>query len=295
MEGGLRKQEAQVKQLGAFRTLGWDTRGKRMCHRLTAGILVLTLAAQFGCASSGVDKRFALDLLPPSPGEAVQVAVTSGRFTPKLDINDTNLPSSFKEQLLFAALLPPLVIPLLVLGPFIVDIVDALQIGKESAIEGAKKIAEQKAALYEMVAGLPIQDDLRNRVVAVSLAYTPNTFRGLADQGPSAPGKQPDYRLLSQEGTQAVLEVVVESVALEGMQDISERVFRLMMTVSRRLVRTVDNAEILANTHTHYGKSWQSMEEWVGDPEGFRNELNRVYAEIAERTVGELFPRTESN
>lgn len=272
-----------------------------MHHRLTAGILALVLLAQFGCASSGSVKRSALDLLPPPPGEAVhKVAVTSGRFAPTCDIIDSNLPSSLKWQL-FTALgifvVGPIVFVSMATGilPAAIEIMDAYEVGKESANERAKQVAEQKAALREMVAGQSIQDDLRDRVIAIGRTRTLHTFTVLAGRGPSAPGEQPDYRPLSQEGIQAVLEIVVESVTLDGMDDIPDRVFRLMMIVNRRLVRTLDNGEISANTRTYYGKSWQTLEEWVGDPEGFRNELNRVYAEIAERTVEEIFPRTESN
>lgn len=270
--------------------------GKPTRHRLTAGVLILVLVAQFGCASSGSVKRSALDLLTPPPGEAVhKVAVTSGRFSPTFNIIDSNLPLSFKGHLLIAALAPFLFIPMIVLGPFIVAIGDAAYRDEESAIERGKRIAERKATVREMVAAQKIQDDLRDRVVAIGLAKTPHTFTGLVDQGPSAPGEQPDYRALSQEGVQAVLEVVVESVTLDGIGDIPYPEFRLVMTVNTRLVRTVDNAEISAKTRTYYGKRWQTMEAWVGDPEGFRDELNRVYVEIAERTVEEIFPRTESN
>lgn len=276
-------------------------RAKPMRRPLTAGILILALVAQSGCASSGTDKRSALDLLPPPPGEAVlKVAVTSGRFAPEFDIIDSNLPSSLKWQL-FTALsifvVGPIFLISMVTGifPAAIEIMDAYEVGKESANERAKQVAERKAALREVVAGQSIQDDLRDRVIAIGRTRTLHTFTVLAGRGPSAPGEQPDYRPLSQEAIQAVLEIVVESVTLDGMDDIPDRVFRLMMIVNRRLVRTLDNGEISANTRTYYGKSWRSMEEWVGDLDGFGDELNRVYAEIAERTVEEVFLRTESN
>lgn len=301
MDTELQKREAEMKQREVFWSLlcGAPHRllrlGKPMRHRLTAGVLVLVLIVQFGCASGGSVKRSALDLLPPPPGEAVhKLAVTSGRFSPTFNIIDSNLPWSLKGQLLFVALSPWLLIPGLVLGPSIVAIGDALH-DKESDIERGKRIAERKATVREMVAAQRIQDGLRDRMVAIGLAQTPHTFTGVADRGPSAPGEQPDYRSLSQEGIQTVLEVVVESVTLDGINDIPDLEFRLVMTINTRLVRTVDNGEIYANIRTYHGKSWQTMAEWVGDPEGFRDELNRVYADIAERTVEEIFPRTESN
>jgi hypothetical protein len=231
------------------------------------------------------------------------VAVTSGRFAPEFYIIDSNLPSSLKLQLFFALsifVVGPIFFVSMATGilPAAIEIMDAYEVGKESANERAKQVAEQaeqNAALREMVAGQSIQDDLRDRVIAIGRTRTLQTFTVLAGRGPSALGEQPDYRLLSQEGIQAVLEIVVESVTLDGMDDIPDRVFRLMMIVNRRLVRTLDNGEISVNTRTYYGKSWQTLEKWVGDQEGFRDELNRVYVEIAERTVEEIFPRTESN
>jgi hypothetical protein len=297
-----------MKQLDVLWDLMWSAphrlmrRGKQRRHQLTAGILILALVAQFGCASSGSVKRSALDLLPPPPGEAVhRVAVTSGRFAPTFDIiGSRNAPPSFKLQLLLVAI-GPLVILFLLPALLLDDISKAIE-SKESvnerAITWAKRVAtlnERETTAREMVAAQKIQDDLRDRMVAIGLAKTPHAFTGLADQGPSTPGEQPDYSSLSQEGIQSVLEVVVESVTLDGIDDIPDREFRLVMTINTRLIRTVDNAEIYANTRTYYGKSWQTMEEWVGDPEGFRDELNRVYAEITERTVEEIFPRTESN
>ncbi len=81
-----------MRQLSKFRGLGRGSRGKRRRRPLTAGILILVLVAQFGCASSGTDKRSASTLLLPLPPEAFQglgtVAVTSGRFAPTFDIVD---------------------------------------------------------------------------------------------------------------------------------------------------------------------------------------------------------------
>jgi hypothetical protein len=164
-------------------------------------------------------------------------------------------------------------------------------------VEGAKaepavKLEERETIARKMVASQRIQDDLRDRVVAIGRAQTPHTLTVLADRGPSAAGEQPDYRPLSQEGIQAVLEVVVESVTLKShIGDLG-----LVMTVKTRIVRTVDNAEIYANslTYTDNGPTQTLLAGWVGQ-KGFQNELNRAYTDIAERTVEEVFLRTESN
>ena len=294
-----------MKQRDVCRSLGWGSWGKQRRHPLTAGILVLVLIAQSGCASSGTDKRSAATLLFPLPREAFQrlgtVAVTSGRFAPTFDI--VNGPTKgavwgtskgalegFFAPLQIVAFAPPAIM----LVPFFMPV--GLVAG---AIEGAKaepavKVEEREATIREIVAGERIQDDLLDRVVAIGRAKTPHTLTVLADRGLSAAGEQPDYSPLSQDGIQTVLEVVVESVILQGRFDLfpdTNPKLRLVVTVNRRLVRTVDNLEIDAKRSTYYGKSGKTLAEWVGDPEGFRNELNQAYADVAEMTVKELLLR----
>lgn len=300
-----------MKQLDAFRTLGWDTRGKRMCHRLTAGILVLVLLAQFGCASTSVDKRSALDLLPPSPGEAIKVAVTSGRFAPEFEYNVAGASSGFvideddpSKGTVWGAskgAVKGFFAPLQ-LGaagtPFVLPIIAVLMpVGLVAgAIEGAKKAesglkAEEQEAMTQIVADQKIQDDLRDRVAAIGRVRTPHTFTVFADHGPTAFGDQPDYRPLSQEGIEAVLEVVVKRVVLGGST--YDRSLTVGMTVETRLVRTVDNGELYANSFTYSIRL--SMPGLTTRQTVFRNGLNQANADIAERIVKEVFLRTESN
>jgi hypothetical protein len=86
---------------------------------------------------------------------------------------------------------------------------------------------------------------------------------------------------------------VVESVTLQGGGSFENAnpSLVLRMTVNGRWVRTVDNAELYRNTLTYYNKSKRTLAEWVGDPESFRNELNQVSADIAEKTVKEVLLR----
>ncbi len=293
-----------MKQRDVCRSLGWGSWGKQRCHPLTAGILVLVLIAQSGCASSGTDKRSAATLLFPLPREAFQrlgtVAVTSGRFAPTFDIVNGPMKGAvwgaskgalegFFAPLQIPAPPPLTIIPILLMPVGLVA----------GAIEGAKaepavKVEEREATIREIVTGERIQNDLRDRVVAIGRAKTPHTLTVLADRGPSAAGEQPDYSPLSQDSIQTVLEIVVESVILQGRFDLfpdTNPKLRLVVTVNRRLVRTVDNLEIDAKRSTCYGKRGQTLEEWVGDPEGFRNELNQAYADVAEMTVRELLLR----
>lgn len=265
-----------------------------MRHSLTATIFVLALVAQFGCVSSRSGTMSAPAVLPPPPGEAVRsglgkVAVTSGRFAPKLDIVGGPAkgagegagrgagPGAVGAVAAGAYVLGPFAILLAPVGAVVGVIAGA------SMAEPAVKVEEREATAREIAAAQKIQDDLRDRVVAIGRAQTPHTLAVLADRGPSAAGERPDYRPLSQEGIQTVLEVGVASLTLEGSP------LWLVMTVNTRLVRTVDNAEIYANSLTYTGEKGRTLAEWVGGPEGFRDELDRAYAILAEKTVEEVF------
>lgn len=276
-----------------------------MRHSLTATILVLALVAQLGCTSSRSGKMFAPAGLPPPPGEAVRsglgkVAVTSGRFAPTFDIVGGPAKGAGEgagEGAGQGAKLGLLAVygGTFVLGPFAILLIPLIAVGAAvgaiagaSSAEPAVKVEEREATASQVVAAQRIQEDLRDRVATVGRDQTPHTFTVLADRGPSAVGERPDYRPLSQEGIQTVLEVGVESVTLEGPGTIDPPL-RLVMTVNTRLVRTVDNGEIYANSLTYTGEKGRTLAEWVGGPEGFRDELNRAYAILAEKTVEEVF------
>ncbi|WP_337287446.1 hypothetical protein [Candidatus Methylomirabilis sp.] len=106
-----------MKARDTFQRFGWGSQGRSRRHPLIAGILVLVLVAQVGCASSGTPGKFIrmsthdiwshapeepgvtaqhkalADLsavVPPLPGEAVHLAfgnmgVTSARFAPRFE------------------------------------------------------------------------------------------------------------------------------------------------------------------------------------------------------------------
>ncbi len=310
-------------QLDLIWGLMWDAShrfmrwGKPMRHPLTAGILVLALVAQFGCASSGTDKRSASSLHFPVPRAAIQelgtVGVTSGRFVPKFDIED--VPSEctfdrpeglgcFLKGALFTEIYFFLYLPLFAAAlpvALITETVKAIRPGSPvETTETAVKVEEREvreATIREMVTSQRIQDDLRDRVVGIGGSMTPHIFEGMTDRGPSTRGEQPDYLSQSQEGIQVVLEVVVERVTLDAIEEIPDPKFRLVMTVNTRLIRVVDNVEfyLYANKRTCYSKSLRTLAEWASDPESFRNELNQAYTDIAERIVKEVFLGTESN
>jgi hypothetical protein len=278
-----------------------------MRHSLTATILVLALVAQCGCTSGRSGRNSAPVGLPPPPGEAVRsglgkIAVTSGRFAPTFDIVGGPTKGAGEGASAGAgqgAKLGALAVygGTFVLGPFAILLIPLIAVGAAvgaiagaSSAEPAVKVEEREAtAASQVVAAQRIQDDFRDRVTAVGRAQTPHTLSVLADRGPSAAGERPDYRPLSQEGIQTVVEVGVESVTLEGSGRTIDPPLWLVMTVNTRLVRTVDNAEVYANSLIYTGEKGRTLAEWVGGPESFRDELHRAYAILAEKTVEEVF------
>jgi len=302
-----------MKARDVFRTLEWCSRGRSIPHPLIAGILIMALVTQFGCASGRASSKFVKmsthdlfpnapeEVVPPSPEETVRVgpgkvAVTSGRFDPKFDIVGgptkgagwgaaKGAVEGFFAPLQIVAAAPQAIL----IAPFLMPIGLVVGLVEGAQAESAIKVEEREVALREIVAAQRIQDDLRDRVAAVGRVKTTYTLTVLPDRGPSALGERPDYRPLRKEGIRTVLEVAVESVTLQGggSFDNANPSLVLRMTVNGRWVRTVDNAELYGNTLTYYSKSKRTLAEWAGDPEGFRNELHQATAEIAEKIVKE--------
>jgi len=230
------------------------------------------------------------------------VAVTSGRFAPRLGIVGgpakgagegvgrgaalgTGYTIAYGSQA--GATVPDGAIAGLILAP--VGAVVGAIVGAIVA-EPAVKIEERENAARVIVAAQRIQDDLRDRVAAAGRDLTSHTLRVLADRGPSAAVERPDYRSLLQEGIQTVLEVGVESLTLESSAwgNIDPPLW-LVMTVKTRLVHTIDNAELYSNSLTYTGENGRTLTEWVGGPGGFRDELHQAYAVLAEKIVEEVF------
>lgn len=265
-----------------------------MRRLLIATILILALITQFGCASS---------VLSPPPSEAVRsglgtVAVTSGRFAPRLGIVGgpaRGAGASAGRGAVVGAVVPIAVgskmggsgailgIMLAPVGAVVGAIAGVIQ------NEPTVKVEEREAAARELAAAQRIQDDIRDRVAAVGRDLTPHTLTVLADQDSSIAAERPDYRPLSQEAIQTVLDVRLESVTLEGGELPIDPPLWLVMVVNTRLVRTDNNAELYANSLTYTGQKGRTLAEWVGDPEVFRDELDRAYVILAEKIVEEVF------
>lgn len=292
-------------------------RRRAMCHPVTTIILVLVLVAQSGYAGTGSDKMSAPTPRPSVAREASRglgkVAVTSGRFVPRLFIDGLEAEAettgierrtlsegtvTFENDDLHVA------VEMLVWSPILFLMLPALPVfavlfwidkPTEATEAEVQEVNERLLTARKVmeVQGIQTQGDFRDRVVAIGRSRTPHTLTVLADRGPTAVDERPDYRSLSQEGIQTVLEVVIEETCL--FSDVNGKpLLFLCMTVNTRMVRTVDNAEIYAKSRAHLSDV-RTLTEWIDGPEGFRNELDRIYLEIAEKIVNDVFLRTGSN
>lgn len=288
---------------------------KPIRHSLIAGILIPLLVVESGSAGAGFDGRSAPVLRLSSARETSQavgkVAVVSGRFAPRLfvdgldaeaemisggTLSEGRFPDSNNDLKVAGEMIVWLPVLFLLLPALPFFIFGAwLTVPTEATEAEVREVNERRlTARKVMVAqGIKMQDDFRERVVTVGRTKTPPAFTVLTDWGPSAAAERPDYRALDQEGFEGVLEVTIEEVCLFSDVNGKSLLF-LCMTVNTRLIRTADNAEIYAKSRAYLSDTL-TLTEWVGGPDGFRNELDRIYGEIADKIVDDVFSHIRSN
>lgn len=294
-------------------SLGARQRSVPTYHSLTATVLVVVLVAQSAYAGSGTAK-IETSLLPLSSAREVsqglgKVAITSGRFTPRLLIDGIDADAELPRQLLSDSLFPNSNNDLKVVGEIIVwlpvlflllpglpfwILVAWLDKPTETTEAEVREVNERRLAARKVITaqGIATQDDFRDRVVTIGRTRTPYALTVLPDRGPSTTVERPDYRPLAREGFQMVLEVTIHELCL--FSDVNGKpLLFLCMTVNTRLVRAADNAEIYAKSRAHLS-DMRTLTEWVEGPVGFRNELDRSYAEIAEKIADDVFSRIGS-
>lgn len=298
-----------MKERDRFRdlTMGISNNVRRqrqsMRHPLITSILILALVVQSGCATSESDKVTAPTLLLPLSRGAVQelgrVGVTSGRFPPKLfvtsdvktEIESDPLDEFAKAEIAAAnkqvlgemigalPLLPFIVVALPVIG-----LMAWIEKPTEAQMqEHIQQLNKRLAVAREVVKTRRLQDELRDRFIDVSPSLMLSPLVALASWGPSSEGERPDYRPLSQEGVQTVLEVVIENVWISTWK---ERRW-LEIAVTSRLVRTADNIEIHMRRNVYLPRG-PKLAEWGDSQEHFQTELNRAFGEIAANIMKDI-------
>lgn len=301
------KQLRRFRDLGAGMTHNITGRTRSIPHALIASILILTLVVQSGCATSESDKMPVQTLLLPLSRGAIQefgnIGVASGRFAPKFLISSdvktetqgdpldewaqaqiAAREKQARNALIFELPLFPLLLPVFVVALPMIPL--AMWLEKPTEVQRQEQIQaidKRLAVAREVVKTQEIQGELRDRIVEIGRGRTPYPFMALADWGPGATGERPDYRLLSKQGVQTVLEVVIEHVWIRAY----EKYRRLTMSVTSRLVRTVDNSEIQTRRNVYDGRG-VTFADWGEGQEYFRGELDGAFTEVATNLLKDI-------
>jgi hypothetical protein len=146
---------------------------------------------------------------------------------------------------------------------------------------------EQEAGARGVLAQPTIHDPLRDRVLEIARARTQQAL-SLAERRPATPDERPVYEGLIQDGIQTVLEVAVETLALEGSGVDSP--LGLTIRARARLILAADGAEIYAHTFGYFGREQRRLHEWAAsDATLLQQELERAYEKVADKIVTDVF------
>jgi len=132
-------------------------------------------------------------------------------------------------------------------------------------------------------AQIRIQETLRERVFAAAKSGSNYAVVNLPEHGPSAPDETVDYRSLAREGVNAVLEVSVANLALQGNG--LNLPLKLAMTARARLVSVSEN-RVLYSDDFAYRSEQRPFSEWAAsDAEALRVAYEGAYQNLAKQIV----------
>jgi len=148
--------------------------------------------------------------------------------------------------------------------------------------------SEIEAAAPDDVGDSRAQLALRDRVIRHARARTSLAYVAIDDPAPASRADKPDYRPLSGNGIDSVVEVALLELSTEGRPG---QGLALAMTSRVRVIRAASGA-VLGEAVIRYRSDAHPYEKWI-DKDGniFRTALERGYQSIAERIVGELAAR----
>jgi hypothetical protein len=148
--------------------------------------------------------------------------------------------------------------------------------------------SEIEAAAPDDVDDPRTQMALRDWVIRHVRAHTPGAYVAIDDPAPGSRADRPDYRALSGNGIDSVLEVALLELSTEGRP---KQGLALAMTSRVRVIRVASGAVIGEET-VRYRSDAHPYEKWIDKDENiFRTALERGYQSIAERIASELAPR----
>jgi hypothetical protein len=145
--------------------------------------------------------------------------------------------------------------------------------------------AEIEAAAPGEVDDPQIQVALRDWVIRHARAKTARSFVPIDDPAPAAPADKPDYRRLSGNGIDSVLEVALLEMSTEGRPG---QGLALAMTSRIRVIRAA-SGDVIGEEIFRYRSESHAYEKWTDkDAHVFRAALEGGYQRIAERVAREL-------
>ncbi len=160
------------------------------------------------------------------------------------------------------------------------------------AAEPASKVRETGQALKAALADLPTDETMRDLVLQFAREQTSHRVVALA--GGRADVSGGNYRTLTSEGIDTVLEISVRAIGFVGLSEVSPPL-SLIVEACARLVRVADGMELHAlppagSVALAFATPAYKFIEWgAADARLFREALGRAYPALAETVVEELF------
>lgn len=174
------------------------------------------------------------------------------------------------------------------MGPGMVVAGSALVLSSVGAVAGAietesaETIVRREIEFRTIVAKVPIQETLRDRVVATAARDTGRAFTALHDDNVSHEARTAN----------TLLEVVVEEISLTERDSEFPGVPALWLTLTTRsrLSDAHSRATMYEQTLTYVGRQARHLKDWVGDDgRQLREELEAAIPQVADTIVDEIF------
>jgi hypothetical protein len=165
----------------------------------------------------------------------------------------------------------------------------ALVLGTVGAVAGgieaesAEMVARRETEFRTIVAQVPLQEILRDRVVATAVRDTGRAFTTLHDDK----GVSNEARAAS-----TLLDVVIEEISLmdRDFEFPGVPALWLTLTTRSRLSDAHSRATMYEQKLTYVGRQARHLKDWVGDDgRRLREELEAAIPQVADTIVDEIF------
>ena len=266
-------------------------------------ILVIASVGQIGCSHTPKKPNVLSDDLR---GKLGTIGVVSGRYEPNIllrkPLDKTEGASATAKSYTAAwigagsgssgAILLPLTLPI----PILLGAI--LGSSKGLSDEKMKEVKDAEASIRAAVAGLKIQDNLRDEFLEIARERTSFPFVCLGAEGPHSPDERVSYRSLYGRGVDSILEIGVTDINLNGLEpradfslDHIDPLLWISIGVRVRLVRTVYDGEIYTQSFQTRcpGPTFRFMEWGANDAQFLRKEVTGCLSSVRQRILRDLF------